>query len=598
MKLRIVTILLIVCNLNYALWAQNRPKADSLKKLLVISQCDSDRFNLLLNLSKFDEPLEGLTYAKEALEIATGENLKKKQALAFEHLSICQRKLGNYPEAIKASFEALRIYDGLGLEKKTASLLLQIGSHFTNDKNYTSATQYIKQALTIFRKRHDIANTTFALINLGETYRLLEKYDSASYCLNECLQLNQHLKHSKKELIQGYALGNLGLVHIKLNQIDMAKQELINSISILDKLGDLYSISVYQSQLAKIYIDEGRTVSGEQLLLASLNMAEKGTLKEQIRDISNDLSLFYEKQHRFDKSLFYRKKYEVYHDSLVNINNVRKVEQLHSQYWLDKKEASIQFLKKEDNNKRKLLLILSSGTILLITLLIFLQLAYRQRKKAFKRVSEQNVIIEKREREKAVLLRELNHRVKNNLQMVASLINIQARQSTEPALSSALEATRHRIDTLILIHQKLYRDNEDMQVNLKSYIGELVDNLIYSFGEKVSISMNLAPVYLHIDWVIPLGLIINELITNTLKYAKPEDKPLELIVELSEENKKVYLNIADNGNGLPEGFEKSNGFGLKLVHSLTKQLKGEISYSYNQGCLWRITLNLENYQKN
>jgi two-component system, sensor histidine kinase PdtaS len=591
-----VTTLLLIFSLNYALIAQDKPKADSLKNLLVNTQCDTDRFNLLLRLSKFDAPLEGLSYANEALRIAEKSNYIKRKALAFEYLSICHRKLGNYPDAIKASLEALRIYDGLGMDNKTASLQLQIGSHFTNDRNYNSATRYIKQALTTFRKRQDTINIAYALINLGETYRLMEKYDSSSYCFIESLNLNQYLK---RDLIQGYALGNLGLVHVKMDQTDMAKQELVGSIAILTKLGDMYSVSVYQCQLAKILIDEGKLRSGEDLLLVSLNMAETGTLKEQIQDISNDLSLFYEEQHQFEKALFYRKIYETYHDSLINTDNVRKVEQLHSKYWLDKKEANIQYLERENSNKRKLVFILSSGTILLFTLLIFLQYALRQRKKAFKKVSEQNEIIEKREKEKALLLKELNHRVKNNLQMVASLINIQARQSKEPIISSALEVTRRRIDTLLLIHRNLYRENANMQVSLDNYIRELIDNLIFSFGEKVNLSMNLAPIYLHIDSVIPLGLIINELITNALKYAEKPSQPLELNISLTGEVQKIYIKIADNGTGLPNGYENRNGsMGLKLVHSLIKQLKSEITYTYHEGCLWTITLNnTENYQK-
>ena len=592
----VFTIALMICNLSNVILAQNKPKADSLKKLLAVSLCDSDKFNLLIRLSKYDVPLEGLSYAQEASEIAKKNKYIRKQAVAFECLSICHRKLGNYPEAIKASLEALRIYDKLGLYQKTASLQLQIGSHFTSDRNYASAIFYIKKSLATFRIRQDSTNIALALINLGETYRLMGNYDSSSYCFTECLSLNLFLKNN---LIQGYALGNLGMVHASEEQVSKTKQELASAIAILNKLGDSYSVSVYQSQLAEMLIKEGHIKDGEGLLLASLKMAENGEHKEQILDISNNLSLFYEKMHQFEKSLFYRKKYEIYHDSLINIDNVRKVEQLHNEYWLDKKEANILYLEKENSNKRKLLLILTSGTILLLTLITFLQYILRQRKMAFKRVSEQNVIIETREKEKALLLKELNHRIKNNLQMVAGLINLQARQSTEPALSNALEATQRRIDTLVLIHQKLYRENADMQVNLENYIGELINNLIYSFGKDVNRYINLFPVYLHIDRVIPLGIIINELVTNALKYAIPHDKPLKLSVELSGENQTIRLKIADNGFGLPEDFEKRNGsMGLKLVHSLMKQLKGEIAYSNQSGCVWSITLNLDNYQRN
>lgn len=587
--IRLLVVLLAIILVEKSI-AQNKTKVDSLKILLSTPQDDSTKISLLLKLARYDDPLERLDYAKAALNLAKKNNFKNKEGLSLEYMSLAHRKLGNYPEAIKASLEALRIYDELGLDNKTAAIQLQIGSHFTNDKNFLAGSHYMNQALATFKKRKDSVNIAYTLINLGETYRLMEKYDSSSICFLECLSLNKKLNRNN---IQGYALGNLGLVHAQMDQIDSAKKELPEAIKILAKLGDTYSVSVYQSQLGKILIDEGNQKEGEKLILASLNMAENESLKEQIRDISKDLSLFYEDDRQFEKALFYRKKFETYNDSLVNIDNVRKVEQIHNQYWLDKKEIDIQLLETKNENKQKLLIILSVSAMLLLTLSVFLYRIQRQRKKAFNKVSEQNVIIEKREQEKALLLRELNHRVKNNLQMVASLFNLQASQFKGHEVADALKAARNRVDTLILIHQKLYRPDIDAQVSLNDYIKELADYLVFSSGKKVDLSLDLIPFKLSIDSAIPLGLIINELITNSLKYSGEDQQNPALNISLSENGELIFLALTDNGIGLPEDFDikERQSLGIKLVYSLIKQLNGEISHSNNNGCQWLISLN-------
>ncbi len=586
-------ILLKVCVYNITVEAQDKYLADSLKKVLVNCKNDSAKYRMLLTIAKNDLPLNGLLYANKALQIAVRNKDSEEKALAYEHISICQRRLRNNNEAMEASLKALRIYDSLGMGNLTAKLQLQIGSHFTNDGNYQQGIYYIKQALANLREHKKKLNVMYALINLGETYRLMGVLDSAAIYFNESLALNKEQNNNR---VQAYALGNLGMVHAQINELEQAKQELKESIILLKPMGDAYSVSVYQAELAKIYIKQDVFTEGEKLLLESLELAQDERLKEQIRDINNDLASIYEQKGMYKKALAFRKQYEIYQDSLVNIENVRKIEQLHSKYWLDKKETSIQFLEKENTNKRRQVLLLAVGVFLLIVLSVFLQYLNRQRKKAYRKVSEQNEIIEKREQEKAMLLKELNHRVKNNLQMVASLINLQAQQCTDENTSKALSATRNRIDTLILIHQKLYSENEDMQADLKNYISELVNNLIYGTTAKVKLALNLTSIYVHIDTLILLGLIINELVTNSLKYASEPDKDLEIDVSLIRTESHVYLTISDNGNGVHEGYEKekAGSMGMKLVHSLIKQLKAELKYELKAGSVWTIILDKNN----
>ncbi|MFW5753750.1 MAG: tetratricopeptide repeat-containing sensor histidine kinase [Marinilabiliaceae bacterium] len=547
---------------------------------------------MLITLSeKFDgQPVEAMLVVRSAFELAEHNKSLVQKARCYEYESWIKRDLGDYPSAIDASLKALRIYDRLNRSDKTAAMQLQIGSHFSAEKNYSKATQYISQALKSLREEKDTSNIILALINLGETYRTKGNLDSAEVLFKECLEMNQLQKNDYAEVVNAYAKGNLGMVYASQKKDQEAIKLLKSSINTLGEMEDYYSSTVYQAELAQIYIRQGKKQQGEELLREALGIAEREKLKEQIRDISKDLSQYYEQNNRLRQALELRKQYEVYHDSLVNVENVRKTEQLESQYQLDKRDANIQLLELENRNKRNTVIGLSIGSFILLVMLFFVYRLQMLRKRAYQKVSEQKDIIEKREKEKALLLKELNHRVKNNLQMVSSMFSLQAGQLRGTPAEEALTAGRRRIDALMLIHQKLYRENVDTEIPLPGYIKELTESLIYSFDKKTDLNFDAVSVALPIDKAIPLGIVINELVTNALKYGPDEGMTLELSVQQDEEN--IFVTIADNGPGVPDGFDiqKSSSLGLKLVHSLIRQLHGEVIQTNDNGCRWEIVL--------
>ncbi len=566
---------------------------DEIQQILISSKSDSAKIRLLIELSREYEgqPTEAMLVARSALDYAERNNFYFFKGKINEEIAIAYRRLGDYSRAIEASLKALEIYENSDSLRIVAHLQLQIGSHFSADTNYPKAINYISKALNTFQQRKDTSNMVLAMINLGETYRLNGNADSAAVLFERSLKLNQTLENDYVEIVRGYSEGNLGMVYSSQGKFSEAIQLLKSSINILGKLQDYYSTSVYQSELAQVYVQQGRKKQGEKLLSEALEMAEREKLKEQIRDISKDLSVFYEQNNQFQRALDLRKQYEVYHDSLVNIENVRKTEQLESQYWLDRKDANIRILELENESKQRTVIILSVGSFILLGLLFFVYRLQMLRKKAYQKVAEQRDIIEKREKEKALLLKELNHRVKNNLQMVSSMFSLQAGQFRGEPAADALVAARRRIDALMLIHQKLYREDVDTHIKLADYIKELSDNLVYGFGKEVDLKLNLSDDKLYIDSAIPLGIIINELLTNSLKYAS-DGKALTISVDLKQENDKLHLVLADNGPGFPEGHDikKSRSLGLKLVHSLIRQLQGELTQTNDNGCRWDITI--------
>ncbi|BAQ62476.1 circadian input kinase A [Geminocystis sp. NIES-3708] len=202
-----------------------------------------------------------------------------------------------------------------------------------------------------------------------------------------------------------------------------------------------------------------------------------------------------------------------------------------------------------------------------------------------------NILLE----EKEILLKEIHHRVKNNLQVIYSLLNLQSRSIKDPLIAEKFKESKNRVQSMALIHEHLYRSDDFSKIDLSQYIKELINILSMSYKMNnldvniiIDIQKNL---FLDIDTAVPCGLIINELVSNALKYAFNKNKKGILSIKAESDNdQNLVLIIADNGQGLPAGFdwEEIPTLGLRLVKNLTNQLRGNITIEYDQGT--KITL--------
>jgi two-component sensor histidine kinase/ABC-type uncharacterized transport system substrate-binding protein len=192
-------------------------------------------------------------------------------------------------------------------------------------------------------------------------------------------------------------------------------------------------------------------------------------------------------------------------------------------------------------------------------------------------------------REKEVLLKEIHHRVKNNMAVVSSLLHLQSQYVKDEDLRKIFSESRNRIAAMALVHEKLYQSKDFIEINLKEYIQTLIDNLFSSYNinkESVRLKTEIDNVHLDIDRLIPCGLILNELITNSLKHAFQDKEDGEIRITFKKlDSDKVIFNVSDNGSGLPEDvdFENPQTLGLKLIYSLARQLRGDIKYDSKEG---------------
>lgn len=201
--------------------------------------------------------------------------------------------------------------------------------------------------------------------------------------------------------------------------------------------------------------------------------------------------------------------------------------------------------------------------------------------------------------EKTVLLNEVHHRVKNNLQVIASLLNLQTSRATDPAARAMLRESQSRVRAMALTHQLLYERKDYSRIDLGEYLERLAQLLQGSFREassRVALRRGIVkgPLYIDLERAVPCGLVVNELVTNAFKHAFPDERRGEIRIELSTVDGELELVVADDGVGLPAGFDpaQSKSLGLQLVPLLVDQLQGRFQFENAQGT--RFVLRFKN----
>jgi two-component sensor histidine kinase/CheY-like chemotaxis protein len=197
-------------------------------------------------------------------------------------------------------------------------------------------------------------------------------------------------------------------------------------------------------------------------------------------------------------------------------------------------------------------------------------------------------------REKELLLQEVHHRVKNNLEVICGLLSMQSDAVSDPLLASALQESQRRIHSMAMIHEMLYDSSSLNDIDFAEYARVLTHEVSNSYGTdpaRIRLALELEPIRLEIDRAIPCGLILNELLSNALKYAFPNGRSGEVRVSLYQQEHCIRLAVEDTGVGLPEGRSPSRikSLGLSIVNILTRQLGGSMEITSNQGSHFVLT---------
>lgn len=537
---------------------------------------------------------EAIHVQERIIELCEETGNFEQMAYATFNKGSCYFILGNFPLALEFFLKSIRVSDDPVVRKRMeAGVLLGAGAVFGEMGQIDSARVYYKKALALNVSTQRARTRIGTLENLGALEMKAERYDSAVYYFEQSIAL---AREGARQGMLAASLTQISAAHLNLGDRATAFQYLQEADELTRELDVASDIAYTKATLGEYYQQTGQVQQAILYAEAAMNLGTEHQLPDIIRRATLTLSKAYEAVGQPGKALDYFRQFVAVKDELRNEDKVREITQLKLQNEFDqqqerqrleqeKKDAVVAEQLQRQQLQRNAL----GGGLLAMGLIAGLLFwGYRTKQKSNALLADKNEIIEKSLQEKEVLLREIHHRVKNNLQVISSLLSLQSRRVKDESVQEAILEGRNRVKSMAMIHQNLYQTDNLTTIDVSDYIEKLTQNLFASYNiepDRIVMDTDIEPLQLDVDVLIPLGLILNELITNSLKYAFPESREGKIEVSLQREADQLKLRVTDNGVGMPEGFDpmRTSSMGYQLISSFVRKLKGVLELQRRVG---------------
>jgi len=533
---------------------------------------------ILKNKGEYQQSIECL---KKALTLA---RRPADFGMIYNNMGSTYVKLGLLDSALSNMLKSLDIKLQAKDMPGIVNSYINLSNFHFSEKQYDEAKEYCIKGLRIEEELNNPARLTKLFIILGNIYYVKMDADSAEYFYKRALSFQS----TKNDVISSIVYLNLGNIHQQRNEFKSALTMYQKSLELSKLSGDVNQEINSMQNIGNIYENLKEYKEAISYYDQALKECRQVASKDLEKAILFNISSCYKKLNDYARAFQYYVQADSLADDLYNEERESQIAEMHAKFKTEQKEKEI-VLQKAANEKKiyeRNVFILTS--ILLFALLSIVLLTYVKTKRVNKTLASQKKIIEKREHEKGFLLRELHHRAKNNLQLVSSLLNAQANQLKDPEAADAVKEGQARVEAMALIHRDLYKRENVTKVNLKTYLGNMVNNLMSSYNfspSSITLVMDVAEIEMEADLAIPIGLIANELISNSFKHAFTNQQYPELVIEAGEMTEdELHLLVRDNGRGIKSGASKEESFGVTMIHSLVKQLQGSISFENSNGC--------------
>ena len=617
-------------------WVSAQEKTDS---LLVVWKASSDPTektllaNAISRSLSFVEPDSARLFAHMA--ISGGKSLDDKQPLAkgYYNLGLAYHVQGQYDSAVSNYEKALVFRTYITDQSLLAGLANNLGAVYGQKGLFTQALEYYLESLDLKLASGNYREAATTLNNIGIIKYDQEEYQEALAYYRRSIRLDEQ---ANNPMGLARSIGNTGLIHLEMKQYDSALLYYTRAFAIIEAenvsclkmypangLGQTYlemGSLTQASYFARMALEEARdctdpvvqssalltlgridAVQGdrnraESRLLTSHQLAQDNDLRQELEGIREVLFDFYKAQGDESKALAYLESLMQLKDSLFNEGLTKKLVTMELSHAFEQEKDSINYrverekVTLEGEIKRRNILIWATGVALLLAIGIVLLYvrANRFKQRTNQLLTEKNKVVTEALAQKEELFREMHHRVKNNLQIVSSLLNVQSRILEDEQAKAALKETKSRVISMALVHQHLYQQKDELQVYVDTYLESLIDSLNNSFesaSRSIDIVTEIDHFLLDSDRAINLGFIFNELITNSYKHAFPDNfrgKP-RIDIRLKRRADEVNLLVSDNGIGLKAGQELSRSYGISLMESLSIRMDGTLKFSNGVG---------------
>ncbi len=489
--------------------------------------------------------VECFTHYTTALNIIRSiEKNDKKLVKSLLNLSVLYKQQGFYERAVESLLEVLQLTDQQEEPLKIAACYNTLANIYKKMQDYDGSLDYHLKALEVRELIGNRIEITKSINNIGMVYLEKKEYERALQYFTKAYVVKKELKDDK---LLATTLSNMGMVFQFLGNLEKAQQFFKDSLT-------LRRNSLHKGELATILIDLGAlSIKQNQFKEANKYLEEAHSLVVEIDN--NELMVYILENYtkiqellgNYKLALAYHRKYHKLKAKIFSEKRTRQITEIQMRYETEKKEQEIAFLRKQNDIKTD-------------------------------------------------LMRELHHRVKNNLYVLANLLSLQSNQLKDSDARNIVKEGENRVRAMNLIHHELYNEDDVHVVDMEQYIKNLTTHLMEAYGYRrgmISINFDITYIKLEVDKAIYIGLIINEIISNAFKHAFKGKKQPTLRIKFYEPIlNELCLHIADNGNGIPDSVEidKTTSFGLRLIDKLSRQLEGKLTLDRKKGTTWKLHL--------
>lgn len=531
-----------------------------------------------------------IEYAKELEQ----ESIQKKDstilAKAYYQYGKAYNAVGNQLVAHQYYMRALRILAKRGDSYELGQVYLRLSDNEAQQSHHDKSLEYARTAGSIFKR---IGSDKGVMIANGNLCRLYDRQwtkhfnkdpkhplmDSLWYYHRASEKIAYQLRDSLAIAEVSLALGNLySYKHDRkaLSYIQRAGE-------IFEKKGRIFELASTQITLANCYLSLGETRQGYEALEVGERVYRQIPNESLMdRGFSEAYMNYYEATDNYQKALEHSEKLRALDKKILLSDHDGAISRLNIEYETQTKDNQIKNQRSEivlrTENERNLRIFLAASISLLLVAAATSAAFYKLYRKN-RRISHQN----------EELVKEQNHRVKNNLQIISSLLNLQARRLTDETAKKTMRDNQLRIESMAILHRKLYEGEQLTRVNLAEFIPELVDNVEQSFGQApVERQLEIASIYLEADKATLAGLILTELLTNAWKYAFPKIALPTLRINAAQRANTIHIEVADNGPGWDKSQHNTKSLGMNIIKAQAKQLCATYQFEYDNGTVFQL----------
>jgi len=583
--------------INSALTKYHKTSQDSLKLKYIndIIELSWDekvwtRYNSWMNQYLTDK-LSGVSLN---VNVISGKNRLLFSYLAgtINNKAIITHEAGNFVEALNYYHDCIKIQEQIQDSILLPEAYNNLGSLYHDIRNYKKAEYFYNKSLRLCEKYNNHRCVAMSLTNLGQILSDRNELDSALTFLNRSLKVREL---SKESYGIGITYNLFGEVYFRKNEYNKAVKYFNKSLLLERKHNDNKGVAASLIYLGNVYVKKQDFVQARKTGKEALEIAkEENALESQVR-AAKLLRDAYQGEQNWSEAFNMEQLYNKLRDSIQNDKIEESIIIKQTTFDLEQKQKEIELLSAKNDlqtltlrNNRIVLCIAVLGILLISFIALFTKRVLNKNKLASKLLTKQN-------EEKQVMMKEIHHRVKNNLQVVNSLLRLQSKEVKDSKLLDMFKNTQRRVLSMAKLHENMYSTENLKLINVEKHLSGLILDIIdsYDLGKEINIELNILDEEFSIKTLLPLSLIVNEVITNSLKHAFINKQKGNVSLELKKINEENFeMIIGDDGIGF-HPLEKSSGLGTKLINIFSRQLNGTIQLLEKEGAFYKLKFKVD-----